>query len=189
MKKTELFEYAVERYRNLTAFLTASAEGIQAFSPSFSSERLLKYFDMILQCMLIKVGFADYRLTGYELQFIQKITEHHDLLEDAEILIYDDKQAVAREFFEQKADKILARADDILEPIAVLDVYTKADFDFFEFLISGVSQILIAVSAIDGDVDGEELDAAKDLVRRHIALPYAMKKEAVMRELAQNKAN
>ncbi len=182
MTRQELFDQAVAEYDHMVAFLRANAKVIREALPGYPAETVPAQFDSILQGLLLKVGFADAELCRYEIQFIQKITDHQNILEDG-FKIPDGGQKEAKKLFEQRADRILEKAAGFFGPIAKIDVCFP-EIDFFDIIRRHLTGIVAAFCAMDDRPERDEFETATETIETYIAKPYRAVKDATEKFLS-----
>ncbi len=179
-KAQELFDQATRYYDNSIELVKLMDETFQkvAFqndpSSRYDTKITLAQFDWILQAVLLSQALSDGNFDRLERQFVDKITDHGDLLgyiknkTNGELVLTWDNIASLDTSTQQKLVKILPSlldetCDSFVKPLALLDKASK-DVDELNALVENIGKIGAYLAQVDGNVSDQEAEAAANMV-------------------------
>ncbi len=179
-KAQELFDQATRYYDNSIELVKLMDETFQkvAFqndpSSRYDTKITLAQFDWILQAVLLSQALSDGNFDRLERQFVDKITDHGDLLgyiknkTNGELVLTWDNIASLDTSTQQKLVKILPSlldetCDSFVKPLALLDKASK-EVDELNALVENIGKIGACLAQVDGNVTDQEAEAAANMV-------------------------
>ncbi|MCD8088655.1 MAG: hypothetical protein LUE22_08790 [Oscillospiraceae bacterium] len=179
-KAQELFDQATRYYDNSIELVKLMDETFQkvAFqndpSSRYDTKITLAQFDWILQAVLLSQALSDGNFDRLERQFVDKITDHGDLLgyiknkTNGELVLTWDNIASLDTSTQQKLVKILPSlldetCDSFVKPLALLDKASK-EVDELNALVENIGKIGAYLAQVDGNVSDQEAEAAANMV-------------------------
>ncbi len=169
----ELVKTVAESYRKVEK----EAKGSSSFNPGIT----LAEFDQILQGVLLTQALADNDFDRLERQFIDKITDHGDLLNyikhdsNGELSLTWDNIAWADSETQGKLIKALPeilenRCADFLVPFVIVE--KVIDENLMEVLINDIVSIGACLSYVDGQLDEIEPEGLKAMLNTLLLKPW-----------------
>ena len=170
----ELVKTVGEAYRSAER----QATGLSSFNPGIT----MAEFDQILQGILLTQALADNDFDRLERQFIDKITDHGDLLN---FIKHDSKGQLSLTWDEiawmdsktqgeliKVLPKILEdRCEDFLAPFVLVE--KAIDEDLMETLVSDIVKIGACLSHVDGQLDEIEPEGLKAMLNTLLLKPWS----------------
>ena len=166
----EIFKDACNEYAKATGFITRVSEIIQTKQPGFKTEIALSQFDVILQNILIACAIDDGRIFRIESSFIQKITDHADILDYLNNAV-QKKHSVSLDLSWERLENLPKKQldqlkdimkqelfdviNDFVQPFAIVDAIDTAN-DHLSFFLDRILAIVGAMSTISGSLETKE---------------------------------
>ncbi|MCD8116409.1 MAG: hypothetical protein LUE21_04725 [Oscillospiraceae bacterium] len=179
-KAQDLFDQATRYYDDSIELVKLMDKTFQeiAFrndpSSRYDTKITLAQFDWILQAVLLSQALSDGNFDRLERQFVDKITDHGDLLgyiknkTNGELALSWDGIASLSASTQQKLVKILPApldetCDSFAKPLALLDKASK-EVDELNALVEYIGKIGACLAQVDGRVTDEEAESAANMV-------------------------
>lgn len=170
----ELVKNVAEDFRQLEK----NATGDSKFNPMIT----MIEFDQILQGVLLTQALADGNFDRLERQFIDKITDHGDLLDhikhetNGKISLTWDQIAwmdgrTQAELIEVLPAIMERRCKDFLVPFLLLQRIVD-DVDFMNLLVKDIATIGAMLAGVDGKVDDIEAEGAMAMLTELLLKPW-----------------
>lgn len=170
----ELVENVAEAYRKVEKDISGST----TFNPGIT----MAEFDQILQGILLTQALADNDFDRLERQFIDKITDHGDLLTyikfktDGQISLTWDNIAWMDSKTQGELIKILpaileSRCKDFLAPFLIVEKIVE-EVDFMNILVNDIAEIGACLAYVDGQVDEIEPEGMKAMLTTLLLNPW-----------------
>ena len=168
------FKLACEVYEQSKDTIKELSTYMRMVSPDFSFETAMKRYDLVLQGILLRAAVEDGYFLEEEQQFIEKITDYHDIMSyfngrgiSISWNIFDD---ISNEQQKKLSIKMLAAlkelADDFVTPFAMVDaVFPK---DYCEELTTQMGLICTGLAGCDGD------DLNSDVARSELTVSLVL---------------
>ncbi len=162
----EIFEEAEIAYNNCKVIVESLADSCQTIDSDFNKENALVQFDLMLQAILFSQALADGVFSEEEKDFIKKLAQKNNLFdyvipEEGKTLTMEEAFNLDMESLKAMSDSINASmntfADDFIVPFAMLDAATTTNVLFD--LSTDLSNISVLLSAVDGEITEDELEA------------------------------
>lgn len=163
-------EEALANYKATTEFLSSIGNQLQDMmgKENFSTEVLLRQYDYALQLVLFKTMIADGVIAKEELEFIQSIAEHGDILDLVNNAIGNGREALTWEDLEEADVKTMASfsqtldeitddvLDNFLETVAFVDAHGSSPDGMISDVTGSIGTISEDLAAADGLIEGSE---------------------------------
>lgn len=186
MTREEIFNGAKDVYMAAVDNLKLVTDNAkEVLADNFSAEAFVTHFDILLQAYLFKIAVADKLTDPYEIQFIEKIVEHGDILNETELTWEDIIQLQKKDAatFEKAIDGILGGFEKLLFPVAILELTTE-DEVFKEIIAKPLLSIGTALAQIGYDtISKEEQRSAKKVFDKCVFDPYISMLKKISKKL------
>lgn len=195
----EIYNVAIENYATATRLIQEMGKKLQNINESYSIDIALGEFDLLLQGILLHVAISDNRLDQIEIEAIDKITDHRDLLSWINVnynttltwaQLYSIPESKIAEILSILEKDFLKQATDLYDCLALVDICT--DFDYYEALKKCMLNISLAIMHIDGDLQEDiEYTAGANALNLFYYNPYqnALQKTAALQAKLEANAN
>lgn len=163
--------------------LEKHAEGSASFNPGIT----MAEFDQILQGVLLTQALADNNFDRLERQFIEKITDHGDLLNfikhetKGQLALTWDEIAWMDSETQGKLLEVLpqileGRCQDFLLPFVIIEKIVD-EVDFMDTLVTYMAKIGACLACVDGQMDDIEPEGMMAMLQTLLLDPWnAMRK-------------
>jgi hypothetical protein len=165
----ELFEWACGEYEGIKDMLVVMTNVHNKVSGTMASyDSVLKDFDILLEGILLSVSFVNGRFDWIESTFINKLTDHADIMEHLHEsgyeLTWEMMQKVSCEYYSKISAAIISHVKNTVysELVSVIGVAAAhIENDVIDALKKYLLNVACALVFVDGD-DQESREASEE---------------------------
>ena len=183
MSTQQLFDRAVDRYRQARSLISDMIEVVHSNQPDFNAQNAYFQFDIIVQYILLKTALADGKFLEIEGEFIDQITDSYDILQlfDRHDEEYNWSFAGALMSFEQ-VESIVSKVEKLAYEhiLAFSDIFAEVDLkdhskNYMGEIYHCIKDIASAFIMADGCATQREIEIAVNVVRECLTGPWLAK--------------
>ncbi len=164
MSARDAFNYACAEYEKAKDLIKELSVWTKTVVKDFSVEKALSYYDLFLQCILLRVALKDGIFGENEKVFIEKITDYADLMSLTNNIMrdrylswrnidWDDLLQMDQEARVKISDLATLIMNDSVEsfvtPFAIIDAATPREY--IDELMDITMAIVVGLAFVDGD--------------------------------------